>query len=321
MSDRLDVWAAAGGRYVALDRTFVVEVSDRDARHLVHAQRGDIPIINAILVTEMPPPDPDPLALICGGPATTSPGLRVSDRHRSGVVGLPMRREGARHRRTRLHSSRMRGRAQGAAEHRNERTRRCVSGGSAGGNAAIGREGATVGSDHHGPGHAVGLVAGQVADIGLRPRVANVTVVRRRTGRDRDCSVGRASWTGSVPRPMPVVDRSVTDDPLVVDRVGVPEHERHRPAGRDAHERTVEVRVVDVDRDLERVLRAGHRVGRDRAEDGEPGPSPSPTAVRRQAHGQAYQPAGRPAEGRARHDGSIPTPTDARRTRAPGGAD
>lgn len=53
-----DVWAAAGGRYVALDRTFVVEVTDGILDISFLAQRGDSPIINAIIVTEMPPGSP-----------------------------------------------------------------------------------------------------------------------------------------------------------------------------------------------------------------------------------------------------------------------
>ncbi|MEO7229429.1 MAG: malectin domain-containing carbohydrate-binding protein, partial [Candidatus Limnocylindrales bacterium] len=50
----LDVFAAAGGRYVALDRTVLVEVSDGVLDISFIAQRGDKPIINAILVTELP---------------------------------------------------------------------------------------------------------------------------------------------------------------------------------------------------------------------------------------------------------------------------
>ena len=50
----LDVFAAAGGRYVALDRSFLVEVTDGVLDITFIAQRGDSPIINAILVTEMP---------------------------------------------------------------------------------------------------------------------------------------------------------------------------------------------------------------------------------------------------------------------------
>ena len=50
----LDVFAAAGGRNVALDRTFLVEVTDGVLDISFAAQRGDKPIINAILVTELP---------------------------------------------------------------------------------------------------------------------------------------------------------------------------------------------------------------------------------------------------------------------------
>ncbi len=53
-----DVWAAAGGRYSALDRTFVVEVTDGILDISFAAQRGDSPIVNAIIVTEMPPGSP-----------------------------------------------------------------------------------------------------------------------------------------------------------------------------------------------------------------------------------------------------------------------
>lgn len=54
----LDVFAAAGGRYVALDRSFLVEVTDGVLDISFAAQRGDSPIVNAILVTEMPPGSP-----------------------------------------------------------------------------------------------------------------------------------------------------------------------------------------------------------------------------------------------------------------------
>jgi subtilisin family serine protease len=54
----LDVYAAAGGRYVALDRSFLVEVTDGVLDISFTPQRGDKPIINAILVTEMPPGSP-----------------------------------------------------------------------------------------------------------------------------------------------------------------------------------------------------------------------------------------------------------------------
>ena len=56
--DNFDVWAAAGGRYVAVDRTFVVEVTDGILDISFTAQRGDSPIVNAIIVTEMPPGSP-----------------------------------------------------------------------------------------------------------------------------------------------------------------------------------------------------------------------------------------------------------------------
>jgi subtilisin family serine protease len=51
----LDVFAAAGGRRVALDRTYVVEVTDGTLDIGFGAQRGDQPIVNAILVTHIPP--------------------------------------------------------------------------------------------------------------------------------------------------------------------------------------------------------------------------------------------------------------------------
>lgn len=50
----LDVYAAAGGRNVALDRTFLVEVTDGVLDITFAAQRGDKPIVNGILVTEVP---------------------------------------------------------------------------------------------------------------------------------------------------------------------------------------------------------------------------------------------------------------------------
>lgn len=49
-----DVFAEAGGRRTALDRTFVVDVGDGRLDIEFIAQRGDQPIVNAILVTEMP---------------------------------------------------------------------------------------------------------------------------------------------------------------------------------------------------------------------------------------------------------------------------
>jgi hypothetical protein len=54
----LDVFAAAGGRNVALDRSFFVTVTDGVLDVGFAAQRGDAPIVNAILVTEMPPGSP-----------------------------------------------------------------------------------------------------------------------------------------------------------------------------------------------------------------------------------------------------------------------
>jgi hypothetical protein len=54
----LDVFAAAGGRYVALDRSVTIEVTDGVLDVSFLAQRGDAPIINAILVTEVPPGSP-----------------------------------------------------------------------------------------------------------------------------------------------------------------------------------------------------------------------------------------------------------------------
>jgi hypothetical protein len=50
----LDVLDAAGGRNTALDRSFLVEVTDGTLDIGFTAQRGDAPIVNAILVTEMP---------------------------------------------------------------------------------------------------------------------------------------------------------------------------------------------------------------------------------------------------------------------------
>jgi hypothetical protein len=54
----LDVYVAAGGKNVAFDRSFLVEVTDGVLDISFIAQRGDKPIINAILVTEMPPGSP-----------------------------------------------------------------------------------------------------------------------------------------------------------------------------------------------------------------------------------------------------------------------
>jgi subtilisin family serine protease len=53
-----DVFAEAGGRRIALDRSFTVEVTDGVLDITFAAQRGDSPIINGILVTEMPPGSP-----------------------------------------------------------------------------------------------------------------------------------------------------------------------------------------------------------------------------------------------------------------------
>ena len=66
------------------------------------------------------------------------------------------------------------------------------------------------------------------------PGVANVTVVVRVVPAGIVTSVGRAR--GPAPSPsVALVDRGVADDPLVVDRVVVAEHDRDRDAGRDAH--------------------------------------------------------------------------------------
>jgi hypothetical protein len=54
----LDVVSEAGGRYVALDRSFVVQVSDGRLDIDFGAHIGDKAIINAILVTELPPGSP-----------------------------------------------------------------------------------------------------------------------------------------------------------------------------------------------------------------------------------------------------------------------
>ena len=55
----LDVWAEAGGRFVALDRSYVVEVTDGYLDVGFAGQRGDDPIVNALLVTEVPVGSPD----------------------------------------------------------------------------------------------------------------------------------------------------------------------------------------------------------------------------------------------------------------------
>ena len=49
-----DVFAEAGGQRIALDRSFLIEVTDGILDISFLAQRGDAPIINAILVTELP---------------------------------------------------------------------------------------------------------------------------------------------------------------------------------------------------------------------------------------------------------------------------
>jgi hypothetical protein len=54
----LDVFAAAGGQRIAYDRTFIVEVTDGVLDIGFIAQRGDQPIVNGILVTELPPGSP-----------------------------------------------------------------------------------------------------------------------------------------------------------------------------------------------------------------------------------------------------------------------
>ncbi len=51
---QLDVAAASGGRFHALDRSVVVEVTDGVLDISFVAQRGDDPIVNGILVTEIP---------------------------------------------------------------------------------------------------------------------------------------------------------------------------------------------------------------------------------------------------------------------------
>jgi len=54
----LDVFAAAGGQRLAYDRSLTVEVTDGVLDVGFLAQRGDQPIVNAILVTELPPGSP-----------------------------------------------------------------------------------------------------------------------------------------------------------------------------------------------------------------------------------------------------------------------
>ncbi len=56
----VDVVAAAGGRYIALDRSLLVEVTDGVLDVSFVPQRGDKPIVNGILVTEVPPGSPGP---------------------------------------------------------------------------------------------------------------------------------------------------------------------------------------------------------------------------------------------------------------------
>jgi subtilisin family serine protease len=54
VASNLDLFAAAGGRFVAYDLVFETDVSDGVLDIGFGAQRGDAPIVNAILVTEMP---------------------------------------------------------------------------------------------------------------------------------------------------------------------------------------------------------------------------------------------------------------------------
>jgi hypothetical protein len=50
----LDVYEEAGGARAALDKTFLVEVTDGTLDIVFTAVRGDRPIVNAIMVTHMP---------------------------------------------------------------------------------------------------------------------------------------------------------------------------------------------------------------------------------------------------------------------------
>ena len=54
----IDVVAEAPGRYVALDRSFEVDVSDGQLNIDFGAHIGDKAFVNAILVTELPPGSP-----------------------------------------------------------------------------------------------------------------------------------------------------------------------------------------------------------------------------------------------------------------------
>ena len=109
------------------------------------------------------------------------------------------------------------------------------------------------------------LVAREVASTCSVPAASTTIVVRRVSPAGIVTSVGRAPWTGSVP----VRCRwwtGVAEDPLVVDRVLVPQHDRHRHADRYRELRRLEVRVADVDGQLGRRRRAaGHGPGRRRA--------------------------------------------------------
>ena len=99
------------------------------------------------------------------------------------------------------------------------------------------------------------------------PGWANVTVVRALPERvDRD--LRRTSVVGRLGAgPVALVKRLVADDPLVVDRVGVVDDERHRPAGRDADRGRLELRVVDRDVDDDRLIGSAGRAGDDRRPD------------------------------------------------------
>ena len=112
------------------------------------------------------------------------------------------------------------------------------------------------------------------------PAAANMTVVvTRLAGRDGD--LGRARAVDRLRAgPVALVDRGVADDPLVVDRVAVVDHERDRHAERHDHRARLVVRVVDLDRDRRR------RHGR-RARPRPPAMPASPARARRRRPGRA----------------------------------
>ena len=131
------------------------------------------------------------------------------------------------------------------------------------------------------------------------PPVGNVTVVVTVPSAGIEISVGRAPWCVSVPVRCTSWTVGVADDPLVLDRVLVHEHELDRPACRRAEYRREIAAVVDPD--LHRDGPGGQlRGGCDGNEQGE---------RRERADDDEESPAGaraRPGTGRPRGRGPDP---------------